>query len=83
MVCDDVTQEPIATGRILSTGEISRIAVLMASKAFAAIHGRDFVVPDDVKKAIQWFADEILMENANIFELSMSINFDSKNQFCL
>ena len=30
LVCDDITQEPIATGRILSTGEISRIAVLMA-----------------------------------------------------
>ncbi len=30
LVCDDVTQEPVATGRILSTGEISRIAVLMS-----------------------------------------------------
>jgi predicted GNAT family N-acyltransferase len=30
LVCDDITQEPVATGRILSTGEISRIAVLMA-----------------------------------------------------
>lgn len=29
LVCDDNTQEPIATGRILPTGEISRIAVLM------------------------------------------------------
>ena len=29
LVCDDGTQEPIATGRILPTGEISRIAVLM------------------------------------------------------
>lgn len=28
IVCDDDTQEPIATGRILATGEISRIAVL-------------------------------------------------------
>ena len=24
----------------------------MASKAFAAIHGRDFVTPDDVKKSV-------------------------------
>ena len=30
LVCDDLTQEPVATGRILSTGEISRIAVLMS-----------------------------------------------------
>jgi len=30
LVCDDITQEPVATGRILSTGEISRIAVLMS-----------------------------------------------------
>ena len=30
LVCDDITQEPIATGRILPTGEISRIAVLMS-----------------------------------------------------
>lgn len=29
LICDDVTQEPIATGRLLPTGEISRIAVLM------------------------------------------------------
>lgn len=28
LVCDDNSQEPIATGRILATGEISRIAVL-------------------------------------------------------
>jgi len=30
LICDDITQEPIATGRILATGEISRIAVLMS-----------------------------------------------------
>lgn len=29
LVCDDTTQEPIATGRLLPTGEISRVAVLM------------------------------------------------------
>ena len=29
LVCDDKTQEPIATGRIKPTGEISRIAVLL------------------------------------------------------
>ncbi len=29
LVCDDISQEPIATGRISSSGEISRIAVLM------------------------------------------------------
>mgnify|MGYP000182753485 FL=1 len=28
------------------------IAVLMASKAFAAINGRDFVIPEDVKKSL-------------------------------
>jgi predicted GNAT family N-acyltransferase len=28
LVCDDISQEPVATGRILPTGEISRIAVL-------------------------------------------------------
>ena len=33
LVCDDVTQEPVATGRILSTGEISRIAVLMSYRS--------------------------------------------------
>jgi len=30
LICDDITQEPIATGRILASGEISRIAVLMS-----------------------------------------------------
>ncbi|MDX2370491.1 MAG: GNAT family N-acetyltransferase [Colwellia sp.] len=29
LVCDDNSQKPIATGRISSTGEISRIAVVM------------------------------------------------------
>lgn len=33
LVCDDVTQEPIATGRILPSGEISRIAVLMSYRS--------------------------------------------------
>jgi len=33
LVCDDITQEPVATGRILSTGEISRIAVLMSYRS--------------------------------------------------
>ncbi len=28
------------------------IAVLMASKAFAAVNGRDFVIPEDVKKSL-------------------------------
>jgi len=28
------------------------IAVLMASKAFAAINGRDFVIPEDIKKSV-------------------------------
>ncbi len=28
LICDDDSQEPIATGRILPTGEISRVAVL-------------------------------------------------------
>jgi predicted GNAT family N-acyltransferase len=29
LVCDDSTQEPVATGRISANGEISRIAVMM------------------------------------------------------
>jgi predicted GNAT family N-acyltransferase len=29
LICDDISQEPIATGRILPSGEIGRIAVLM------------------------------------------------------
>lgn len=30
LICDDFSQEPIATGRILASGEISRIAVVMS-----------------------------------------------------
>ncbi|NQY34921.1 MAG: GNAT family N-acetyltransferase [Alteromonadaceae bacterium] len=30
LVCDDQSHEPVATGRILPSGEISRIAVLMS-----------------------------------------------------
>jgi predicted GNAT family N-acyltransferase len=32
LACNDLTQEPIGTGRILSTGEISRIAVLKSCR---------------------------------------------------
>jgi len=37
LVCDDVSQEPIATGRILATGEISRVAVLMSYRKTNAV----------------------------------------------
>jgi len=32
LICDDFIQEPVATGRIMPTGEISRIAVLMSHR---------------------------------------------------
>ncbi len=32
LVCDDFSQEPVATGRILPSGEISRIAVVMTHR---------------------------------------------------
>ncbi len=32
LVCDDQSQEPVATGRILPSGEISRIAVLITHR---------------------------------------------------
>ena len=38
LVCDDKTQEPVATGRILATGEISRIAVLMSYRKHQVDH---------------------------------------------
>ncbi|PCI60800.1 MAG: GNAT family N-acetyltransferase [Gammaproteobacteria bacterium] len=32
LICDDASQEPVATGRIVSSGEISRIAVLISHR---------------------------------------------------
>ncbi len=32
LICDDDSQEPVATGRILPSGEISRIAVLISHR---------------------------------------------------
>ena len=32
LVCDDLIQEPVATGRIMPNGDISRIAVLMSHR---------------------------------------------------
>ena len=37
---------------ILGGSPRASIAVLMASKAFAALNGRDFVIPEDVKKSM-------------------------------
>jgi len=49
LVCDDYSQEPIATGRILPSGEISRIAVLQSHRKQAI----DKIVLDGLLKVAQ------------------------------
>nr|WP_320118987.1 MoxR family ATPase [uncultured Marinifilum sp.] len=40
------------TGIILGASPRASVAVMTAAKAFAAINGRDFVTPDDIKKVV-------------------------------
>lgn len=40
------------TGIILGASPRASVAVMTAAKAFAAINGRDFVTPDDIKKIV-------------------------------
>ncbi len=51
-IADIITQTRNHPHLYLGASPRASLAVFMASKAFAAINGRDFVTPDDVKKSV-------------------------------
>lgn len=73
LVCDDITQEPIATGRILSTGEISRIAVLMAYRQQQIDH--------KVMRGLLNIAKDINLDEVFIYTSLDSVNYFRKFNF--
>ncbi len=73
LVCDDVTQEPIATGRILTTGEISRIAVLMAYRKKRIDH--------KVMQGLLAIAKDINLDEVFIFSPLESVEYFRKFNF--
>jgi predicted GNAT family N-acyltransferase len=73
LVCDDITQEPVATGRILSTGEISRIAVLMSF--------RKRKIDRDVMKGLLAIAKDINLDEVFIYSPLDSVEYFRKFNF--
>ncbi len=73
LVCDDVTQEPIATGRILATGEISRIAVLMGY--------RDKCIDKVVLQGLFSIAKELELNEVFINSPLESVEYFRKHSF--
>lgn len=51
-IADIITQTRNHSHLYLGASPRASLAVYMASKAFAAVNGRDFVTPDDVKKSV-------------------------------
>ncbi len=73
LVCDDITQEPIATGRILLTGEISRIAVLMPYRKTSVDHR--------VMQGLLKIAKELNIEEVFIYSPLDSVEYFRKFNF--
>jgi predicted GNAT family N-acyltransferase len=73
LVCDDITQEPVATGRILSTGEISRIAVLMAF--------RKRNIDRDVMKSLLAIAKDLKLDEVFIYSPLDDVEYFRKFNF--
>lgn len=73
LVCDDITQEPVATGRILSTGEISRIAVLMSY--------RKKNVDQIVMKGLLRIANELTLDEVFIYSPLETVDYFRKLNF--
>jgi predicted GNAT family N-acyltransferase len=73
LVCDDITQEPVATGRISSTGEISRIAVLMAF--------RKRNIDRDVMKCLLAIARDLKLDEVFIYSPLDDVEYFRKFNF--
>ncbi len=73
LICDDLTQEPIATGRILLSGEIGRIAVVMEHRKQQI----DKVVIEGLIK----IAKELGLEEVFIYSPLEAVDYFRKNNF--
>jgi len=73
LVCDDISQEPVATGRILPTGEISRIAVLNSYR-------KDEIV-ELVLSGLIDIAKELELEEVFIASPLENVHYFSQNNF--
>lgn len=73
LICDDNSQQPIATGRILSSGEISRIAVLMSF--------RQKKIDKIVLNGLFEIAKELELREVFIHSPLSTVNYFSKHKF--
>jgi len=75
LVCDDSTQEPIATGRILASGEISRIAVMMKY--------RKDCIDKVILKGLMSIAKDLEINEVFIYSPLESVNYFQKQNFSI
>jgi len=73
LVCDDTSQEPIATGRISSNGEISRIAVLMEFRRAA--------IDKIIMRGLFRIAEELALSEVYIYSPLENVSYFSEHNF--
>lgn len=73
LVCDDKLQEPIGTGRISSSGEISRIAVLMEF--------REAAIDKIIMKGLFRIARELDLNEVYIYSPLERVGYFAKHNF--
>jgi len=73
LVCDDSSQEPIATGRISPTGQISRIAVIMEYRQAA--------IDKIVIQGLLRIAEELSLNEVFIYSPLERVSYFTKHHF--
>ena len=73
LVCDDQSQEPIATGRISSSGEISRIAVVMEFRQAA--------IDKVVMAGLFRIAEELALDEVYIYSPLENVDYFQQHKF--
>lgn len=73
LVCDDYSQEPIATGRISASGEISRVAVLMEFRHEA--------LDKVIMKGLFRIAEELALNEVYIYSPLENVDYFSEHSF--
>ena len=73
LVCDDNSQEPIATGRISASGQISRIAVVMEYRQAA--------IDKIVMQGLFRIAEELALEEVYIFSPLERVGYFREHHF--
>jgi len=73
LVCDDHSQTPIATGRISSAGEISRIAVVMEFRSAS--------IDKVVIQSLFRIAEELLLDEVYIYSPLENVSYFTQHHF--